>query len=121
MLRAYVVGSRLCGSELCRAHIARNRVSNNDVGIAQSFSPNCCAIEENQLEDNRFFGIVIKDGDGSTTNNKIKGGEVGIGVVADFIDTVGLLQGDKIKHTSDAPVKEFECCGSTATAIVLEH
>jgi nitrous oxidase accessory protein NosD len=103
------------------AHIAGNRVSNNDIGIAQSFSPSCCAIEENKLEDNRFFGIAIKNGNGSTTNNKIKGGQVGIGVVADLMDTVGLLQGDKIKHTSDAPVKEFECCGFTATAIVQEH
>ena len=51
-------------------------------------------------------------------DNKITGGEVGIGVVADAIDTVGMLKGDQITGTTVEPVQEIECCGATATAIV---
>lgn len=100
------------------SEIADNRVSDNDVGIYALFSPNCCTISANRLKDNRFFGIVIQNGDGATTGNTVKGGQVGIGVVADAVDTVGVLQGDKIQHTTVAPVQEIDCCGVTATAVV---
>jgi len=70
------------------------------------------------LTDNRFFGVVIQDGDGTTSDNRISGGQVGIGVVADFVDTVGVLRGDHITGTTVAPVREIQCCGFTATAIV---
>jgi parallel beta-helix repeat protein len=103
---------------LAAADIAENHVSNNDVGIYQLLSPNCCSIRENTVENNRFFGIIIQDGDGATAQNTITGGEVGIGVVADSQDTVGVLRGDRIRQTSVAPVKEIACCGLTATAIV---
>jgi parallel beta-helix repeat protein len=83
-------------------------------------SPNCCRISENTLKDNRFFGIVIQDGNGKTHENTISGGQVGIGVVAGAADTVGVLRGDEIKGTSIAPVREFECCGFSATAIVKD-
>jgi len=98
--------------------IADNHISGSDVGVYQYASPNCCQISNNTLQDNRFFGIVIQDGDGTTRENKITGGQVGIGVVADGADTVGMLHGDKIKNTSIAPVNEIACCGFTATAIV---
>ena len=100
------------------SEISENSVADNDVGIYQVASPNCCTISENKLTNNRFFGIVIQDGDGTTSGNKIKGGRVGIGVVADAVDTVGVLRGDKINRTSVAPVQEIDCCGFTATAIV---
>jgi parallel beta-helix repeat protein len=103
---------------LSAAQIVENHVSNNDVGIYQLLSPNCCTIRENTLENNRFFGIIIQDGDGATEQNTITGGAVGIGVVADTQDTVGVLRGDRIRETSVAPVKEIVCCGFTATAIV---
>jgi parallel beta-helix repeat protein len=100
------------------ATVADNHISGTDVGVYQVFAANCCQISRNTLTDNRFFGIVIQDGDGTTNDNKISGGEVGIGVVADAIDTVGVLKGDKITGTTVAPVQEIDCCGFTATAIV---
>jgi hypothetical protein len=75
-------------------------------------------ITGNRLDHNRFFGIAIQDGDGRTDGNVVIGGQVGIGVVADFIDTTAVLTGDRITGTSVAPVKELDCCGVTATAIV---
>jgi parallel beta-helix repeat protein len=103
---------------LSAAHIEENHVSNNDVGIYQLLSPNCCTIRENTLENNRFFGIIIQDGDGATQQNTITGEAVGIGVIAATQDTVGVLRGDRIRQTSVAPVQEIACCGFTATAIV---
>jgi parallel beta-helix repeat protein len=100
------------------ATIADNRISGSDVGVYQYGSPSCCAISENTITDNRFFGIVIQDGDGTASQNRISGGQVGIGVVAGGEDTVGVLRGDHISGTSVAPVREIECCGFTATAIV---
>jgi parallel beta-helix repeat protein len=98
--------------------ISDNHVSGSDVGVYQYASPNCCTISENTLTDNRFFGIVIQDGDGETRQNTINGGLIGIGVVADAVDTVGVLRGNTITNTSVASVKEIACCGFTATAIV---
>jgi parallel beta-helix repeat protein len=94
-----------------------NHISGSDVGIYQYASPNCCTITENSLQDNRYFGIVIQDGDGTTSENTISGGQVGIGVVADFADTVGVLRGDHISGTTVAAVREIECCGFTATVV----
>jgi hypothetical protein len=61
---------------------------------------------------------VIQDGDGETRQNRISGGQTGIGVVADAVDTVDVLRGDHISGTTIAPVREIECCWFTATAIV---
>jgi parallel beta-helix repeat protein len=100
------------------ATIADNHISGADVGVYQYASPNCCRISQNTLTDNRFFGVVIQDGDSETRENTITGGQVGIGVVADAVDTTGVLRGDEISGTTVAPVREIECCGFTATAIV---
>jgi hypothetical protein len=51
----------------------------------------------------------------------LTGGRVGIAVVAGTADTVGVLQGDRIRRASMAPVQELECCGFTATAIVEDE
>ncbi|HLO13614.1 MAG TPA: right-handed parallel beta-helix repeat-containing protein, partial [Anaerolineales bacterium] len=102
------------------ATLTDNHISGSDVGIYQVLSPNCCTISENTLTDNRYFGIVIQDGDGETRQNNITGGEVGIGVVADSADTTGVLRGDHISGTSVVPVQEIECCGFTATAIIKD-
>ena len=101
--------------------IVDNRLSGNDVGIYQIVSPDCCRISENRLTSNRFFGIVIQDGNGTTKENVITGGQIGIGVVADFVDTTARLRGDRIRRTSIAAVQELECCGVTATAITTRH
>jgi parallel beta-helix repeat protein len=100
------------------SEISENQVSDNDIGIYQFASPHCCTIRENRVRNNRFFGIVIQDGDGTTSENTISGGQVGIAVVASFEDTVGVLRGDTITGASEEPIREIECCGFTATAIV---
>jgi parallel beta-helix repeat protein len=98
--------------------IEENTVTGNDVGIYLFGSDGCCQTRKNTLTDNRFFGILVQDGNNETEKNRISGGEVGIGVVADFVDTVAVSRHDLIKGTSVAPVQEIECCGVTATAIV---
>ncbi|MFJ9704577.1 nitrous oxide reductase family maturation protein NosD [Streptomyces sp. NPDC101234] len=98
--------------------ISRNQVSDTDIGIYQISSPDCCRISHNRLTGNRFFGIVIQDGNGTTDHNEITGGRVGIGVVAGTVDTTGTLRGDRIRKTSVAPVREIQCCGFKATAVV---
>jgi parallel beta-helix repeat protein len=101
--------------------IEHNEIVGNDVGITQVFSPNCCRIRNNALLDNRYFGIVIQDGDGATEGNRISGGQVGIGVVADAVDTTAVLRRDRITGTTEAPVREIECCGASARAVVTSH
>ena len=98
--------------------IVGNVVTNNDAGVYQVDSPDCCTISRNLLAANRYFGVVIQDGDGATNGNRILGGRVGIAVVADFVDTTGLLHGDTVASTSVARVREIECCGVTARAVV---
>ena len=44
--------------------------------------------------------------------------QVGIGVVADFVDTTAGLRGNRVSATTEANVREIECCGYTATAIL---
>jgi parallel beta-helix repeat protein len=97
--------------------ILDNHIFANEIGIVQLASPHCCTISGNRVSHNRFFGIVIADGDGTTSGNTITGGRVGIAVIATTVDTVGVLQGDRIRRASLAPVQELECCGFTATAI----
>jgi parallel beta-helix repeat protein len=98
--------------------ITDNHVFNSDIGIYDIFSPDCCKISGNILADNRYFGIVIQDGNGETRANTISGGQVGIGVVADAVDTIAVLRDDSITATTVAPVREIDCCGFTAAAIV---
>jgi parallel beta-helix repeat protein len=98
--------------------VADNHVSDSDIGIYDIFSPDCCKISGNVLTNNRYFGLVIQDGNGETRGNTISGGQVGIGVIADAVDTVGILRGDSITARTLAPVREIDCCGVTAAAVV---
>jgi parallel beta-helix repeat protein len=98
--------------------IRGNRLAGNEVGVYQAAGADCCRISGNGLLNNRYFGIVIQDGDGATSGNTITGGQTGIAVVADAVDTSAVLRGDRIRATTIAPVREIECCGFTATAIV---
>ena len=70
------------------------------------------------MQDTRFFGIVVQDGNGTISENTIDTSEMGIGVVAGAADTIGTLHKNTIKRASVAPVREIECCGFTATAVV---
>ncbi|MGY2874459.1 hypothetical protein ACVW00_001649 [Marmoricola sp. URHA0025 HA25] len=98
--------------------VVDNEIDNNDVGITQVDSPSCCLVAHNTLGGNRYFGMIVQDGDGSTRANTITGGRIGVGVVADAVDTVAQLRGDRISGTTEAPVREIECCGYTARAVV---
>ncbi len=98
--------------------ISGNSLAGNDVGIYQVVAPGCCEISRNRLDQNRYFGIVIQDGDGHTDHNVVLGGRIGIGIVADFVDTTAVLEGDQITGTSVATVSQIDCCGAKATAIV---
>ena len=100
--------------------ISGNQISGADIGVYQLAAPNCCTISDNTLMNNRFFGIAVQDGDGTTRDNTITGGQVGIGVIADTDDTTALLHGDHITATTIAPIRELQCCGYTATAIVKD-
>ena len=98
--------------------IAQNRVSRNDIGIGLFFSPNCCSVNHNTLTNNRFFGDVIQDGDNTISHDLISGGQVGVGVVANAVNTTGRLRKVAISGASVAPVKKFSCCGFTAKAVI---
>ncbi len=95
-----------------------NVVRDSDVGIYVASSEGCCATRDNRLLGNHFFGIVIQDGNNDAAENDISGGEVGIGVVADAVDTTAILRENKIRQTSVQPVQEISCCGVTATAVI---
>ncbi|MFF2513961.1 hypothetical protein [Streptomyces sp. NPDC058086] len=71
-------------------------------------------------------GTVVRDdrlaGNGPFTvrNDRIEGGVGGVAVVAASADTQAVLDGVRVKRTSGAPVRTFECCGFTATATVRQ-
>jgi len=112
------VGGIIVDSSVPGSTVTGNTVSGSDIGVYDIFSPDCCKISGNTLTNNRYFGIAIQDGNGETRGNTISGGQVGIGVIADAADTVGVLRGDSITGATLAPVREIECCGFAATAIV---
>ena len=98
--------------------VARNRLSRNDVGIYLGPAPHCSLVSHNRLTDNRYFGEIIQDGDSTISHDIISGGQVGVGVVADSIDTIGTLDDVSITGTSVARTQEISCCGFTARVIV---
>ena len=105
-------------SAIAGTTVVDNELVGNDVGAYQVDSPACCRIASNTLDDNHYFGILIQDGDGTTRDNVITGGQTGIGVVADFVDTTGVLRGDRIRSTTVAGIRTIDCCGVTARAVV---
>lgn len=71
--------------------ISSNVVSNNDAGILVEENNQCCKIDHNTLTKNRFFGIIVLDGEQTISNTKISGGNVGVLAVAFSVDTVAKL------------------------------
>lgn len=80
--------------------ITSNKLSGNDVGIQLAFAPLCCTVSHNTLAGNLFFGELVKDGSQTMTGERISGGQVGIGVVADKTNATVTLQGVTITNTS---------------------
>ena len=111
------------GPAVAGSTIAGNLISGSDVGIYsyQFAARDCCTISRNTLLGNRDFGIALQDGNGAASDNRIFGGQVGIGVVAVATDTVAVLRGNRIFGSSLEPVREIECCGFSATAIVNQR
>lgn len=74
-------------------------------------------IRNNRISS-RLVGIAIQDGKARTIENKINGGQIGIGIFAGGANTVGILKGDRIRQTTDEKIKAVTCCGFTARAII---
>lgn len=98
--------------------IAGNHMTNNDIGTYLIFAGGCCSDDGNKLINNRYFGAVIQDGDNTLSNDSIVGGQVGVGVVADFEDTTGTLHNVAIEQTSVSPTQTISCCGFTARVVI---
>lgn len=97
--------------------ISHNDISDNDIGIG-FIGGDCCKDDHNTLTNNRYFGIVIFDGDTTSSHDKMNGGNVGVVVVALSVDVTGTLEYDKITGTSVQDVQEISISPYTATAII---
>ena len=93
-----------------------NHVSGADVGLIDNAAN--VTVNGNYLAGNNDFGIAVFDADGSTKNNTISGGRVGIGVVAASRNSTELSSGDHISGVSDSATQTFECCGFHATVTI---
>jgi parallel beta-helix repeat protein len=98
--------------------ISGNFIAGNDVGIYIFRGSSCCTTAANVVKDNRFFGLILQDGDNTVSDNKVSGGETGIGVVADFVNVTGTLVHNTITQTTLQPVLTQSCCGVQAIAII---
>jgi hypothetical protein len=94
-----------------------NVVSGNDIGIYLYAAGNCCNVHDNLILNNTLFGIAIQDGVTDVSHDTIRGGAVGVGVIADAVNSVGTLHDERIFGTSVANTKAIQCCGFTATVV----
>ena len=60
--------------------VANNDVSSNDIGV-YSAAPST-TISGNELSGNRYYGVVLDEGNANVTFNQIDGGNVGVAVVS---------------------------------------
>jgi parallel beta-helix repeat protein len=95
--------------------ISKNRVKDNDVGIYLYDSTGLDLTDDNILTNNRYFGLAVQDSNNMCSRNNITGGNVGIGVVADSIDTVATLRNNSITGTSVASVEGISTAGYSAS------
>ena len=102
------------------SRVSNNYVSNNDVGIGVFGTSVCCKIDYNKLTDNRFFGIIVSDGEHTISNTKIFRGNVGVAAIASNADTVATLDHVKIIGAT-IPVQEIPSGGFTAEVVILPN
>jgi hypothetical protein len=95
--------------------ISYNDISDNDVGIATALNSGCCKVDHNILKDNRFFGLVVVDGEHTIFNTQISGGNVGVLAAAFSVDTVATLDRVTIVGTI-TPTQELSV-GATAEVV----
>jgi hypothetical protein len=99
--------------------ISNNYLSNNDVGLSMTGEQSgCCIIDHNKLTDNRFFGVVIADGEHLISNTKIFGENVGVAAIATNANTVATLDHVKIVDAKIL-VQALSSGGFTAAVNVL--
>ena len=98
--------------------VSHNEALNNYIDIGIIEGSNCCKINNNILNNNQFFGLVIQDGKQRSSIDKISGGRVGEAAVSFEADTVAKLANDKIKNT-EIPYQEIACDDLTAKIIVI--
>jgi hypothetical protein len=93
--------------------IYQNRVEGNDVGIYLYESTGLDQTNDNFLTNNRYFGLTIQDSNNTCSGNNITGGNIGIGVVADSVNTVATLQNNRI--SSGVSVEGISTAGYSAS------
>ena len=98
--------------------ISKNYISNNDAGIGVVRESGCCIIDYNKLTDNRFFGILIQDGEHTISNTKIFGGKVGAAAIAITANTTATLDSVKIVD-AEIPVQALSTGNLTAAVNVI--
>jgi parallel beta-helix repeat protein len=98
--------------------IANNYVTNNDAGISVAVNSGCCIVDQNTLNDNRFFGIVIEDSEQIVSNTKIIGGNVGAAATANFGNATATLDHVKIVG-AETPIQALSSGNLTAAVNVL--
>jgi hypothetical protein len=96
---------------------AHNLVSASDVGLYLAGTSDCCSVHHNTFVDNRYFGVVIQDGQNELSHDLILGGEVGVAAVADAVDSVATLRHERIFRTKLEKTQELECCGFEASVV----
>jgi hypothetical protein len=103
------------GDQAAGSEIAYNILSENEIGVYLFAATGCCSVHHNLIRNSRFFGIAIQNGTNLVSNDVIEGGSVGVAAIADFVDTVAILDHEVIRNTSVARTKTIECCGFHAT------
>jgi parallel beta-helix repeat protein len=89
----------------------------DDIGIGLVAAGNCCNVHENTIINNTFFGIAIQDSVTELSDDTIRGGAIGVGVIAITSNSTGTLHDERISGTTDANAKAIQCCGFTATVV----
>lgn len=96
--------------------ISRNRIEDNDVGIyLYDSKEGLVETNDNILRNNRYFGLIFQDSEYTCSGNDITGGEVGIGVVAETVDTIATLRNNRIARTSLMSIEGISAGGFNAS------
>jgi len=95
-----------------------NDFSDNDAAIS-SFSGTGDAILTFNAFRNNLFGALVWDGSETLAYSAILSGGVGVGVVAASADSEATLDHVLIGPMTDAPTREYSCCGHTTTVVVV--
>jgi parallel beta-helix repeat protein len=98
-------------------HIINNTTVNNDVGIYLYYTPSCTTTN-NTLTDNRFYGLVIHNGNAESASDTISGGEYGVAVAADERDTSSTIRNATITgYSPGREIREMPVSPYTVTVL----